>query len=58
MTRQGIKREKSAGLNNLTKEEMVEMLKLSICNFENPLPATFDFHSELERGRENDYETI
>lgn len=38
--------------------EIVKILKLSTCNFENPLPASFDFKAALEEGRGTDYETL
>ncbi len=38
--------------------EIVEMLRHSTCNFENPLPASFDFKAELEEGRKSDYEAL
>lgn len=49
---------KSAQLTNSECAEITEMLKLSTCNFENPLPASFDFKAELEEGRVTDYEAL
>ena len=49
------KKKKSA---QLKKDEIVEIIRASTCNFDNPLPENFDFKAELERGRINDYEAI
>ena len=45
-------------LNTSENNKIAEMLKLSTCNFENPLPASFDFEAELEEGRRLDYEAL
>ena len=45
-------------LSTSENNKIVEILKLSTCNFENPLPAAFDFKAELEEGRRSDYEAI
>ena len=45
-------------LSTSENNKIVEILKLSTCNFENPLPASFDFEAELEEGRRLDYEAF
>ena len=45
-------------LSTSENNKIVEILKLSTCNFENPLPASFDFEAELEEGRRLDYEAL
>ena len=35
----------------MTNQDVANILKLSTCNFENPLPSSFDFKTELENGR-------
>ena len=45
-------------LSTSENNKIVEILKLSTCNFENPLPASFDFKAELEEGRRSDYEAL
>ena len=45
-------------LSTSENNKIVEILKLSTCNFENPLPASFDFEPELEEGRRLDYEAL
>ena len=45
-------------LSTSENNKFVDMLKLSTCNFENPLPASFDFEAELEEGRRLDYEAL
>lgn len=43
---------------SVSDEETLNLLKRSTCNFDNPLPSTFDFLEELKRGRSYDYETF
>ena len=40
------------------KSEVLEKLNRSCCNFNNPLPASFDFEKTLVSGRVADYETL
>ena len=37
--------------DRMTNQDVAKILKLSTCNFENPLPSSFDFKAELEEGR-------
>lgn len=54
------KSKRNAGklLTDSERSEIIEMLKLSTCNFESPLPASFDFKAELQEGRAKDYEAL
>ena len=45
-------------LSTSENNKIVEVLKLSTCNFDNPLPASFDFKAELKEGRAADYEAL
>lgn len=50
--------EKVQTLEKSANDEIINVIKLSTCNFENPLPSSFDFKAELEKGRASDYEAI
>ena len=52
------KNKNSRSMTKSENDEIIETLKLSTCNFENPLPASFDFKAELEKGRMADYEAL
>jgi hypothetical protein len=41
----------SKGSDGITNEEVIQIFKLSTCNFETPLPSSFDFKKELEEDR-------
>ena len=46
-----LKQKASKKSDGITNQDVVKILKLSTCNFENPLPSSFDFKAELEEGR-------
>lgn len=41
-----------------SSEEILDLFRRTTCNYDNPLPESFDFKSELEHGRLHDYETL
>ncbi len=49
---------KAQALKKSDNDEIINVIKLSTCNFENPLPSSFDFKAELVKGRASDYEAI
>jgi antitoxin component of RelBE/YafQ-DinJ toxin-antitoxin module len=46
-----LKQKASNKSDGITNQDVVKILKLSTCNFETPLPSSFDFKAELEEGR-------
>ena len=53
-----LKTKKENGAKKAERKNITDILRSSTCNFENPLPATFDFKAELEQGRTKGYEAL
>ncbi len=49
-------REGAATAAGAARDGAADLLRRSTCNFKEPLPASFDFAAELEKGRAADYE--
>ena len=52
------KKEPKRELEDSEKNEILNLIEVSTCNFKDPLPATFDLEAELEKGRAASYETL